>query len=175
MLLSLTYSRPIYKCISVCHFGPFKVIFKGQRYCLMQMGFGLNVAPAIMKATVDATLLKEFMLMRAWFQQLTWKSTWLHLIWPARIQNNYGMTHACWVCMWNRITHLNRNVKMTFHQFLRSSHNVTSCGVENWWAMFLCVVGFVLQHHLLNAEQYQSHLAGSTKWQILPLRTWLGT
>lgn len=34
------------------------VIFEGKRYCLMHMGFGLNVAPSIIQGIVDAALLK---------------------------------------------------------------------------------------------------------------------
>ena len=33
---------------------PFQtVIFRGQRFCLTQLGFGLNVAPLIMKSVID--------------------------------------------------------------------------------------------------------------------------
>ena len=35
------------------------VLFKGQRYCLTRMGFGLNVAPSIMQTIVDAILTKN--------------------------------------------------------------------------------------------------------------------
>ena len=32
------------------------VMFRGQRFCLTRLGFGLNVAPAIMKAVLDKVL-----------------------------------------------------------------------------------------------------------------------
>ena len=35
------------------------VLFKGRRYCLTRMGFGLNVAPSIMQTIVDAILTKD--------------------------------------------------------------------------------------------------------------------
>ena len=35
------------------------VLFKGRRYCLTCMGFGLNVAPSIMQTIVDAILTKD--------------------------------------------------------------------------------------------------------------------
>ena len=35
------------------------VIFKGKRYCLLRMDFGLNVAPSIMRAIVEAALSKD--------------------------------------------------------------------------------------------------------------------
>ena len=35
------------------------VIFEGKRYCLSHMGFGLNVAPSIMQAIVEAALSKD--------------------------------------------------------------------------------------------------------------------
>ena len=35
------------------------VIFEGKRYCLLRMGFGLNVAPSIIWAIVEAALLKD--------------------------------------------------------------------------------------------------------------------
>ena len=41
------------------------VLFKGQRYCLTRMGFGLNVAPSIMQTIVDAILMKDKRIQRA--------------------------------------------------------------------------------------------------------------
>ena len=35
------------------------VIFEGKRYCFSRMGFGLNVAPSIMRAIVEAALAKD--------------------------------------------------------------------------------------------------------------------
>ena len=35
------------------------VLFKGQRYCLNRMEFGLNVVPSIMRTIVDAILTKD--------------------------------------------------------------------------------------------------------------------
>ena len=35
------------------------VILEGKRDCLSRMGFGLNVAPSIMQAIVEATLSKD--------------------------------------------------------------------------------------------------------------------
>ena len=35
------------------------VLFKGGRYCLTRMGFGLNIAPSIMQTIVDAILMKD--------------------------------------------------------------------------------------------------------------------
>ena len=35
------------------------VVIKGRRYCLTRMGFGLNVAPSIMRTIVDAVLSKD--------------------------------------------------------------------------------------------------------------------
>ena len=35
------------------------VILKGKKYCLSHMVFGLNVAPSIMQAIVEATLAKD--------------------------------------------------------------------------------------------------------------------
>ena len=35
------------------------VILEGKRYCLSCMGFGLNVVPSIIRAIVEATLLKD--------------------------------------------------------------------------------------------------------------------
>ena len=35
------------------------IILEGKRYCLSHMGFGLNVAPSIMRAIVEATLSKD--------------------------------------------------------------------------------------------------------------------
>ena len=35
------------------------VMFAGKRYCLTRLGFGLNVAPQIMKAIIDAVLSQE--------------------------------------------------------------------------------------------------------------------
>ena len=35
------------------------VILEGKRYCLSRMGFGLNVAPSIMRAIVEVTLSKD--------------------------------------------------------------------------------------------------------------------
>ena len=32
------------------------VIFRGQRFCLTWLGFGLNVAPLIMKSVIDAII-----------------------------------------------------------------------------------------------------------------------
>ena len=41
------------------------VLFKGRRYCLTRMGFGLNVAPSIMQTIVDAILTKDKRIQRA--------------------------------------------------------------------------------------------------------------
>ena len=41
------------------------VLFKGRRYCLNCMGFGLNVAPSIMQTIVDAILMKDKRIQRA--------------------------------------------------------------------------------------------------------------
>ena len=41
------------------------VRFKGRRYCLTRMGFGLNVAPSIMQTIVDAILTKDKRIQRA--------------------------------------------------------------------------------------------------------------
>ena len=41
------------------------VLFKGRRYCLTRMGFGLNVAPSIMQTIVDAILTKDKHIQRA--------------------------------------------------------------------------------------------------------------
>ena len=41
------------------------VLFKGRRYCLTCMGFGLNVAPSIMQTIVDAILTKDKSIQRA--------------------------------------------------------------------------------------------------------------
>ena len=41
------------------------VLFKGQRYCLTRMGFGLNVVPFIMQTIVDAILTKDKRIQRA--------------------------------------------------------------------------------------------------------------
>ena len=41
------------------------VMFKGRRYCLTRMGFGLNVAPSIMQTIVDAILTKDKRIQRA--------------------------------------------------------------------------------------------------------------
>ena len=41
------------------------VLFKGRRYCLTHMGFGLNVAPSIMQTIVDAILIKDKRIQRA--------------------------------------------------------------------------------------------------------------
>ena len=41
------------------------VLFKGRRYCLTRMGFGLNVAPSIMQTLVDAILTKDKRIQRA--------------------------------------------------------------------------------------------------------------
>ena len=41
------------------------VLFKGRRYCLNRMGFGLNVAPSIMQTIVDAILTKDKCIQRA--------------------------------------------------------------------------------------------------------------
>ena len=41
------------------------VLFKGRRYCLTRMGFGLNVAPSIMQTIVDAILMKDKRIQRA--------------------------------------------------------------------------------------------------------------
>ena len=39
---------------------PFQtVIFRGQHFCLMQLGFGLNVAPLIMKSVIDAIVSQD--------------------------------------------------------------------------------------------------------------------
>ena len=39
---------------------PFQtVIFRGQRFCLTQLGFGLNVAPFIMKSVIDAIVSQD--------------------------------------------------------------------------------------------------------------------
>ena len=39
---------------------PFQaVIFRGQRFCLTQLGFGLNVAPLIMKSVIDAIVSQD--------------------------------------------------------------------------------------------------------------------
>ena len=35
------------------------VIFRGQRFCLTQLGFGLNVAPLIMKSVLDAIVSQD--------------------------------------------------------------------------------------------------------------------
>ena len=44
---------------------PITVLFKGRRYCLTRMGFGLNVAPSIMKTIVNAILTKDKCIQRA--------------------------------------------------------------------------------------------------------------
>ena len=41
------------------------VLFKGRRYCLTRMEFGLNVAPSIMQTTVDAISTKDKCIQRA--------------------------------------------------------------------------------------------------------------
>ena len=41
------------------------VLFKGRRYCLTCMGFGLNVVPSIMQAIVDVILTKDKRIQRA--------------------------------------------------------------------------------------------------------------
>ena len=41
------------------------VLFKGRRYCLTRMVFGLNVAPSIMQTIVDAILTKDKHIQRA--------------------------------------------------------------------------------------------------------------
>ena len=41
------------------------VLFKGRRYCLTRMGFGLNVAPSIMQTIVDAILMEDKHIHRA--------------------------------------------------------------------------------------------------------------
>ena len=41
------------------------VLFKGRKYCLTHMGFGLNVAPSIMQTIVDAILTKDKRIQRA--------------------------------------------------------------------------------------------------------------
>ena len=35
------------------------VIFRGQRYCLTRLGFGLNVAPSVMKSVLTAVLAQD--------------------------------------------------------------------------------------------------------------------
>ena len=35
------------------------VIFRGQRYCLTRLGFGLNVAPSVMKSVLTAVLTQD--------------------------------------------------------------------------------------------------------------------
>ena len=45
---------------------PFQtVIFRGQRYCLTRLGFGLNVAPSIMKAVLAKVLSQDDTILRA--------------------------------------------------------------------------------------------------------------
>ena len=40
---------------------PFQtVIFRGQRFCLTQLGFGLNVVPLIMKSFIDAIVSQDY-------------------------------------------------------------------------------------------------------------------
>ena len=41
------------------------ILFKGQRYCLTRMVFGLNMAPSIMQTIVDAILMKDKCIQRA--------------------------------------------------------------------------------------------------------------
>ena len=45
---------------------PFQtVIFRGQRFCLTWLGFGLNVAPLIMKSVIDAIVSQDYMIKSA--------------------------------------------------------------------------------------------------------------
>ena len=45
---------------------PFQtVIFQGQRYCLTRLGFGLNVAPSIMKAVLAKVLSQDYTIQQA--------------------------------------------------------------------------------------------------------------
>ena len=45
---------------------PFQtVIFRGQRFCLIRLGFGLNVAPLIMKSVIDAIISQDHMIKSA--------------------------------------------------------------------------------------------------------------
>ena len=45
---------------------PFQtVLFKGQRFCLTRLGFGLNVAPLIMKSVIDAIISQDHTLKHA--------------------------------------------------------------------------------------------------------------
>ena len=42
-----------------------KVIFKGQHFCLTWFGFGLNVAPLIMKSVIDTIVSQDHMIKSA--------------------------------------------------------------------------------------------------------------
>ena len=45
---------------------PFQtVIFRSQRFCLTRLGFGLNVAPFIMKSVIDAIVSQDHMIKSA--------------------------------------------------------------------------------------------------------------
>lgn len=117
-------------------------------------------------------------LTRKWLQQTVWKSTCQLLAWPANTWSDYETALMFWVFIievWKRdTTHLIGD--MTFHQFLRLWRDSTSSrGVESSWVLFLCVFGSVLLYNLLNTEQCQSHPAGTKKWDMLLLRTWLWT
>ena len=41
------------------HYDYFRLIFHGRRYCLMRLGFGLNVVPIITKTIVNTVLTRD--------------------------------------------------------------------------------------------------------------------
>ena len=71
--VSLLDLRKPYLQVRVCEsLWPFQTLmFAGKRYCLTRLGFGLNVAPQIMKAMINAVLSQEEKVKRGHLHTLT--------------------------------------------------------------------------------------------------------
>ena len=154
------------------------VIYKMRWYCLTRMGFGLNVASAVMKALIDTALVKDESIELP-FQHILTTYLAMKELHPQHAQDNISMTFD-W-CAKNRndwrtmpeysaynsgrsMTPFIKSVGVRYQKELELGHaEKYFLLAKNWLDTFLFVDGSRLRSPSLNPGQLRLHPIGMMK------------